>query len=81
MKIFTQAGVLCFMLVATVLPVTAAHGATAPPAASSLSTPMCPEEAPEGGEYVRTVYAWPPYDVYRVPEPGGTYRTVNVYCR
>lgn len=80
MKTLAKAGMLCLMLLATALPMTAAHGATAAPTTTSFSRPLCPEKAPEGGEYVRTVYAWPPYDVYQVPQPDGGHETVNVYC-
>jgi hypothetical protein len=46
------------------------------------SGPRCPEKAPPGGQFIRTVqppYGLP-YDLYRVPQPDGSSREVQVYC-
>jgi hypothetical protein len=52
------------------------------PAWPVLDGPRCPEKTPPGGEFIRTVqppYGLP-YDLYRVPGPGGSYKEVQVYC-
>lgn len=51
---------------------------SAPSASAALGGPRCPDRAPEGAEFVRTVQ--PPfglaYDQYRMPDG----RLVSVYC-
>lgn len=58
--------------------VVAALVLAAPGAAAEIGGPRCPENAPAGAEFVRTVQ--PPfglaYDEYRMPDG----RLVSVYC-
>jgi hypothetical protein len=59
----------------------------AAPAASASAVaawpgPLCPEKAPEGWEFVKTVYLYGiPYDLYRKLDDDGTYSYRQVYCR
>ncbi|TDC89283.1 hypothetical protein E1292_44655 [Nonomuraea deserti] len=68
MNMLTRLAALCFLSLAVLLPVTAVSART-------VNSPMCPVKGPAGGEYVKTVYQWPPYDVYQV-----RHKEVRVYC-
>ncbi|GII86885.1 hypothetical protein Ssi03_48750 [Sphaerisporangium siamense] len=62
-------------LVVVVFAILAQHNAKAEIAG------RCPEKAPVGSEFIRTVHLWGiPYDLYRVRRADGADDYVQVYC-